>query len=243
MIIAPALGVRASYYRRLVEQLAAQGLAAAAVDWPGFGASPIRAGWRRRWGYRALVDHVAAVCAAAHARHPRLIALGHSIGGQVVSMLGAQPGLEGVLLVASGTPYWRTWQGALAWRRRAEIELCNAIARVWGHFPGDRVGFAGRESRQLIFEWAHVGRTGSFAVRGFDGDARLAAPGPPIRAIALKGDVFATEDATRRLLDAVTARDVEIERWLDAPHGGDHNRWPSEPGHVVERTLDFIGAL
>lgn len=36
---------------------------------------------------------------------------------------------------------------------------------------------------------------------------------------------------------------VGRERWLDAPHGGDHNRWPSAPGHVVARTLDFLSTL
>jgi predicted alpha/beta hydrolase len=245
IVIAPALGIRASYYQKLVDGLVARGLAAAAIDSPGFGNSPIRAGWRQNWGYRELVAQWVNACAAIHPWHPRLALLGHSIGGQTALMAGGQsvPGLEAVITVASGVPWWRAWSGMEAVKVRAGIEVCAAAATLCGHLPGKRLGFGGREARRLTQQWAKAGRSGQYRFRGFDGDALLARPGPPVLSIGLDGDDWAPPKAIDAILARITARPVHRERWTDAPHGGNHNRWPSQPAHVVERTLTFLSNL
>jgi hypothetical protein len=43
------------------------------------------------------------------------------------------------------------------------------------------------------------------------------------------------------VLDRVVRREVVHERWASPPHGGNHNRWPSEPDFVVERLVEFVG--
>ena len=42
------------------------------------------------------------------------------------------------------------------------------------------------------------------------------------------------------MLDKLKHRDVEFEIWDSPPHGGNHNRWPSEPDFVVRRMVSFI---
>ena len=243
VIVAPALGVRASYYRKLCDALRDRGFATIAVDLPGQGESPARADRRTDWGYPSMIDHYAAALRSVHEALPELpkYVVGHSIGGQVALMVAGTdvPALSGVVIVASGCPYWRTWDGVEAYRIRAATWTCGALARTLGVFPGDKVGFGGREPRTLMVQWAHAAQTGRYALGEFDGDALLARPGPPTLAIRVEGDAWAPERSMRLTLDRMTQREVSFERWSGAPHGGDHNRWPSEPGFVADRVLRF----
>ncbi|MGH1342382.1 MAG: alpha/beta fold hydrolase [Nannocystales bacterium] len=247
VVVAPALGVRASYYRKLCGALNGLGFATAAVDLPGQGESPVRANRRTDWGYDSIIEHYGAALRALHASMPEcpMFVVGHSIGGQVALMTAGMeiPGLRGVVVVASGCPYWRTWDGAEAYRIRAATWTCGAMARSLGVFPGDKVGFGGREAKTLIVQWAHAAQTGRYAHGEFDGDALLAKPGPPTLGIRVEGDTWAPERSVRLTLDRLRAREVSFERWSSAPHGGNHNRWPSEPGHVASRVRAFADGL
>ncbi|MEM6296501.1 MAG: alpha/beta fold hydrolase [Myxococcota bacterium] len=247
IVVAPALGVRASYYRALSEGLRKAGFATAAVDLPGLGQSPVRARRGVDWGYDDVIAHYAAACRALRQLRPDtpLVLLGHSIGGQVGLMLSGTgvDGLEGVVIVASGCPWWKTWDGLEAWRIRAATWTCGALARTLGVFPGDKVGFGGRDAKTLITQWAHAAQTGHYRLDSFDGDALLARPGPPVLAIRVEGDAWVPERSMQLALGRMTDRDVRTELWRDAPHGGNHNRWPSEPGHVVRRVAAFADDL
>ena len=243
VLVAPALGVRASYYRKLCEALRSRGLATVAVDLPGQGESPARADRRTDWGYPSVIEHYAAALRSLEQALPGvpLHLVGHSIGGQVALMVAGTnvPGLSGVVVVASGCPYWRTWDGLEAYRIRAATWTCGALARTLGVFPGDKVGFGGREPRTLMVQWAHAAQTGRYALGDFDGDALLARPGPATLAIRVEGDAWAPERSMRLTLDRMSTREVLFERWSGAPHGGDHNRWPSEPDFVAARVDAF----
>ncbi len=247
IVVAPALGVRASYYRTLCEGLRKAGFATAAVDLPGLGESPVRARRGVDWGYDDVIAHYAEACRTIRALHPTtpLVLLGHSIGGQVGLMLSGTdvPGLAGVVIVASGCPWWQTWDGLEAWRIRAATWTCGALARTLGVFPGDKVGFGGRDAKTLIVQWAHAAQTGRYRLGTFDGDALLARPGPPVLAIRVDGDAWVPERSMRLALDRMTARDVRAEVWKGAPYGGNHNRWPSGPAHVIQRVSSFANDL
>lgn len=247
VVVAPALGVRASYYRKLCGALNGLGFMTAAVDLPGHGESPVRANRRTDWGYVSVIEHYASALRALNDAMPDLpkFMVGHSIGGQVALMTAGMdiPCLGGVVVVASGCPYWRTWEGAEAYRIRAATWTCGVMARSLGVFPGDKVGFGGREPKTLMVQWAHAAQTGNYAHGDFDGDALLARPGPPTLGIRVEGDAWAPERSVKLTLDRLTAREVSFERWSTAPHGGDHNRWPSEPGHVASRVSAFAKGL
>ena len=244
VLIAPALGVKAAYYGKMCQLLAKAGMTGLAVDMPGLGLSPTRASKRDDWGYPDLIDHYRTACLAAHAAYPRLpvIVLGHSIGGQVALMVAGQsvPGLAGVVLVASGSPHWRAWEGASAWGVRGFMATAGWLGKVWGHFPGDYIGFGGRQPKTLMKQWSHVGATGRFDFGDGQGEALLAQPGPPTRSIYLVGDRLATEASVRALTSKLIERQVEVEAWADPPHSGDHNRWPRSADHVVGRVADFL---
>ena len=245
VVVAPAIGIEARFYAGLCAGLAEVGIGAVSIDMPGHGASPIRAGRHADWGYEELVDHFAsAIRALAEVRPDApLYLLGHSLGGHVALMLAGRGDVRatGVVLVATGAPYWRAWHGPGALFLRWGSALYGVLARIMGYFPGHRLGFGGREARTLIAQWAASARTGEYDFPGFMGEALLGKPGPPVHSIALRGDFFAPEAAIRHMLDKLKQRDVGIETWESAPHGGNHNRWPSEPGFVVDRVVAFVG--
>lgn len=247
VLIAPALGVRASYYTKLCQALLERGLAATAVDLPGQGVSPIRASRGQDWGYPQILDHYenASEAIASVVPSKPIVLLGHSLGGQLALMLGGRdvPQLGGVIVVASGCPWWRTWQGFDAWRIAASTQACAVLGHALGYYPGDKVGFGGREAKTLIVQWAHAARTGRYRHGDFDGDALLARKGPPALGICIDGDKLAPESSMRLALDRLVHRDVTFERWRNAPHDGDHNRWPSQPTHVADRTAQFVDTL
>ena len=247
IVVAPALGVRASYYTKLCRGLAARGVDAVAIDQPGLGASPLRPARGRDWGYAELIEHYSAAVSALTRLRPNapIVLLGHSIGGQVGLMLAGRPEvpIRGVMLVASGTPHFRAWEGSEAVQIRLATMGFALVARTLGYFPGDKLGFGGRNARRLICEWARVSKTGAYEFEGLSGEALLRAPGPPVLAIHLRGDRLAPEAAMREVLERLEARHVDFETWAEPPHRGDHNRWPSEPAFIVDRAMRFVESL
>ncbi|MCA9534856.1 MAG: alpha/beta fold hydrolase [Polyangiales bacterium] len=246
VLVLPALGLRAAYYAPLVSALVREGLHAAAIDVPGHGASPVRAARGVDWGYPEVAAHAAAARAAACAWVPGapVFWLGHSIGGQVALLdSGLHPGVHGVALVASGTPFWRAWEGAAALRIRVLTTVSTALAAALGYFPGERVGFGGREARGLIRQWAQLARTGSYMFEGFDGEAVMGAGRAPVLALRIVGDDLAPEAAVEHALTKLRERRVVREVWEGLPSKNVHNRWPRTPEHAAARVGAFVRSV
>ena len=235
VLVVPAMGLRAEYYRALAEGLVERGLQVALLDHPGHGQSPLRARRGVDWGYHALLGHLSAARAAVSQALPGapLYWLGHSIGGQVALMAAGQEPVAGVILVASGAPYWRAWPGRARWRVRLGTWACARIAGLLGYFPGERVGFGGLEAATLVQQWAQVATTGRYVFPDLDGDAWLGRVQAPVVAVAVEGDDLAPEAAIRHTLQKLGPTTVREVRW-PGPHGDNcHNRWPRNPGFVA----------
>lgn len=243
--VLPALGVRAGYYSHLATALAGHGLHTVLADLPGNGESPLRASRRQNWGYRELLErHLPAVRAAIGDRFPGLSLhwLGHSIGGQLALIdAGRFPeAVDRVIVVASGAPYFRAWPTAGALALLSLSRFAVLTAAVCGHFPGDRIGFAGREARRLMSDWGHIVMTGRYDFDGFDAEKSLAACSRPILAVTLAGDRFAPQASVDHSLEKTAS--TEITRWTWSSDDGplDHNRWPRTPEAVVERMIEWM---
>ncbi len=243
VVVFPALGIEARYYTRLSKALAARGFGSARVDHPGLGDSPVRAKRGVDWSYGDLARHARSAIEAVQARfpdHPTIV-LGHSLGGHMALMSGGLDlNLHSTILVASGRNYWRDWGRADGLKIRLLMKFMRRVAKTLGYFPGHKLGFGGVEAKTLICEWSTTSRSGTFHFDSHDYEAEFAKPGPPVLGIALRGDDWVPEASMRGLLAKAREREVTFEWWEDAPHGGNHNRWPSQPDWLVERILRWV---
>lgn len=246
--IAPALGLRATWYAPFAQALVDAGegrVAVVTADLPGHGESPLRAGRARDWGYGDVVAHLGALRAAARSRGGRFAWVGHSLGGQC-ALFDAEDA-DAVVLIASGTPYHAAWGGLAGARILALTQLGALIAQALGHFPGERLGFGGREARTLIAQWAHAARRGDYHFAGFDGEASLARARAPVHAVVVEGDPWAPVTAVDHTLARMPGAAVTTEVWPRAEQGAmargnPHNRWPREPAWPAARVVARLAA-
>lgn len=244
----PALGVPAKHYLPLATALAADGVAVVLHEWRGIGSSDRRAGRRCDWGYRELLEvDLPAGLAAARSRWPQAVFHigGHSLGGQVSCLYAAlhPTAFAGIVLVASGAPYWRRF------RRGAAIGsayvLAPWLARLCGHLPGRRIGFGGNEARGVIADWARSGRSGRYAAAGMavDFEQRLSELQQPVMALRLRDDWFGPSASLEWLLGKMprSAHEVGVIEPADlAGHPADHFTWMKTPAEIAARIAHWV---
>ena len=158
----PALGTSARHYLPLAEALAARGIAVVVHEWRGIGSSNRRASRRCTWGYRDILeDDLPAARAVLRSHWPQAMwhVGGHSLGGQIAMLQAAlsPEAYVGIVLVASGAPYWRQFRRA--WLVGGACMLAPCVASLCGYLPGRRIRFGGNEARGLVADWARTGRS------------------------------------------------------------------------------------
>ncbi|MFJ7906687.1 alpha/beta fold hydrolase [Kitasatospora sp. NPDC096204] len=248
--ILPAMGTAARHYAPLVRALHAAGLSVATCDLRGHGESvPVP---RRgvAFGFRELVEHdfgaVLDAVAEAFPGAPRLL-LGHSLGGQLglVHCGVFRPRLAGVVLVAGGSAWYRTFGVRAGLRRLALSQFSIVASAAVGHWPGERFGFGGRESARLMRDWARQMRTGRYRARGAvtDYERALARVDLPVLAVDVEGDELAPPRAVDHL--CAKLRSARVERWSYTAERADgrpldHFRWIRHNRGLVERIAPWM---
>ena len=245
----PAMGMPARHYLPLARTLADRGVAVVLHEWRGIGSSDRRAGRNCDWGYRQLLqDDLPAGMAAVRQRWPRASCWlgGHSLGGQLGLLCASlhPHDFAGMVLVASGAPYWRRFRHG--WLIGTAYVLAPWLAALVGHLPGRRIGFGGNEARGVIADWARSGRSGRYAAAGMkqDFERLLAALQLPVLALRLQQDWLGPPASLAWLLGKLGpgARRVETISRDDldgAP--ADHFGWMKTPAPVASRIADCLG--
>lgn len=244
----PALGVGLGPNVRFASALAETGIAVAVLEWRGLGTSSVRAGRDRDWNYATLLDDdiPAAIRAARAALPDAAWAIGgHSLGGQLALITAARApdAWPRVLFVASGQPRWDGFGGRRAWAVRVFLHAVPAITALYGHFPGTRLRFAGREARGLMRDWAMTARRGDYTLAPFGDrlDAALRDYPGEVLALRFTEDWLAPEATLLRMQAATPAA-----RWVTqvlgaddvAPGRADHFGWLRHPAAVASRVRD-----
>jgi predicted alpha/beta hydrolase len=246
VVVWPAMGVPARYYRGFAAQLRSAGLAVAVADLRGTGASTPAPSRRSSYGYADLADDVGAVLDHLGPRLEgrRVILLGHSLGGQASALYLARapkPGVDALILVAVGLPWFRSYP-----LRRARgvllltqwINTVSAILRVW---PG--WGFGGRQARRVASDWAYTARHGRFPkVVAAEG---LAGVRVPVLAISMDGDQYtpaATLDHLCAMMPAAEVRRVHLTT-ADIGTPVDHLSWARTSTPIAAMVAGYAGDL
>ncbi|MGN6328965.1 MAG: alpha/beta hydrolase family protein [Rhodanobacter sp.] len=246
----PAMGVPARQYLPLAQALAERGVAVALHEWRGIGSSDRRAGRGCNWGYRELLQcDLPAALARMRTHWPEATCWlgGHSLGGQLATLYGAlhPRACSGLVLVASGAPYWRRFRHG--WLIGLAYAVAPWLAAAVGHLPGRRIGFGGNEARGVIADWARSGRSGRYAAAGMasDFEQRLAALRLPVLALRLRDDWLGPASSLDFLLgkmpQAHADTDVITPQDLDGATA-DHFRWMKTPAPIAARIAAWIDA-
>lgn len=247
LLVGPAMGTPARVYAPLAEAFAAQGLNVAVIELRGIGSSSLRAGKRVDYGYRHLVEQDwTAACTALRQRFggSPLFLFGHSLGGQVAVLHAAtQPNIAGVIIVAAGSVYHRGWSGTRRLGILTFTQFAGMLSGLVGYFPGKRVGFGGTEAKTLMQEWARLGRTGRFALRGgADYETALAQSRVPVLGLSFEHDTFAPHRAQKYLLNKFAQAQVTHIALSEKDTGMrlDHYNWIRKSEPVVTRVSAWI---
>jgi predicted alpha/beta hydrolase len=240
IVLFAAMGTPAKYYDRFVAGLVSLGHPVVRVRWRDEDrAFPIE---HPEYGYADLaeVDAPAAIAWAREQLGEDPIVVGHSLGGQIasISAAGSKP-IAGIAIIASGTNYWRG--SGLRWAIGVGFVSVFAplVVRVFGHWPGGRLGFGGRQTANVIRDWARLGRTGRFepAHAKTDLEGSLREYDGPYFSLTIAGDEYVGRGATEHLLRKLTAAKIERERWSpdERSHRG-HFGWTRaerEPAEII----------
>ena len=244
----PAMGMPARHYLSLAQSLAERGIAVVLHEWRGIGSSDRRASRQCDWSYRQLLlDDLPAGMAAVRERWPQATCRmgGHSLGGQFAMLYASlhPSAFAGLLLVASGSPYWRRFRHG--WLIGMAYALAPLVANLVGYLPGRRIGFGGNEARGVIDDWARSGRCGRYAATRMsqDFEARLAAMQLPLLALRLKEDWFGPPASLEWLLGKLGPGIRQVEVISRDDLGGkpaDHFGWMKTPAPIAARVAEWF---
>lgn len=243
----PALGVAARHYLPLADALASHGIAVFLHEWRGNGSSNLRPSRTQDWGYKEILQYDLPASDAAIARQcpslPRILG-GHSLGGQLASChagLAAQP-LHGLWLVASGSPWWRSFPAPRRYLLPLAYRFLPWLARRNGVLPGRRVGFGGNEARGLIRDWSRVGISNRYAAAGLPVDLEQAMDHvqAPVVAVVLQDDWLAPTGSMQALLKKMPAAPHRLRQLsaTDIQTSADHFSWMKSPERIAAALND-----
>lgn len=251
VLISPAMGLRASYYKAMAENFAAQGIDACTADYRGTGLSSLRASRKVDFGYETLVSDLRDVVKKLKEQFPdkAIFLLGHSLGGQIGGLyMSRYPGeLRGLILIAACMVYYKGWKEEGMARVKMAVNLFPLLAKSWGYFPGKSVGFGGREARTVLHDWGLNGRKGIYAPKGsnFDYEAALKKFDQPLLAMSLEGDDFAPKLAVAGLVqklgpDSQNKNHLHISRKEAGIGKMNHFNWVKQSDFFVKRVGEWI---
>jgi predicted alpha/beta hydrolase len=215
VLINGATGVPQRYYASYARFLAQRGFAVMTYDYRGTGNSRYHAATpqqltMRNWGELdavAALDHL-------HASHPRLplLAVGHSVGGQLLGLMPNNHKLAGAIGIAAQSGYWRLWPRALQPRMAALWYLAiPGLVALRGEVPRGVIGEA--LPAGVAREWARWCRHPDFIVDGHGRALRRHFDSwrMPLRLYAIGDDVlYAPQAAVERLASYFTRITPEL---------------------------------
>lgn len=249
VVLFPALGVRASFYKHLGQQLADIGIHCITADWRGFGASNAKISRNHSHGYKELIEDIKVVLNKVQEQldDSKIYLLGHSLGGQLGALYSSRyKGIvAGIILVASCLVYYKEW-GDRAWQIKLAGRVFPMISNLVGYFPGHRLGFAGKEARGVMKDWCHNALTGKYEPVGdeFDYEAALKEMVVPVLSLSFEKDTMAVRQACQALYSKFSPKTSVQHLHLcqeDTPlRPLDHYAWARKPEFVALLIKNWI---
>jgi predicted alpha/beta hydrolase len=245
VLMVPAMGISARHYIPFAKALARTGIHTYIHEWRGLGSSSLRADRNTSWGYQELLIDLEAslemiFSSEADTSLRPFIVAGHSLGSQLALLLHATSAqsLSGAICIAGGSPFYKAFGWPMKWALTIMFGAMPRLAHWLGHYPGYRLGFAGREARGVMDDWAASGRTGRYEPSGvpIDLEQSLASMETPLLGIRMADDWFVPPSSLNYLMNkcpnAIHHTIVIDSQSLSGP--ADHYRWMKTPNSTAQ---------
>lgn len=122
IVLLPAMGVRAIYYKSFANALKFEGFNVIMMDWRGSGSSTIRANRKTDFGYEQLINDVHDLVLQVKLEFPnnQIVIAGHSLGGQIGALLACRYSehFKSIVLITTCNVYLKA---GLAWLK---LQFC-----------------------------------------------------------------------------------------------------------------------
>jgi predicted alpha/beta hydrolase len=249
VVFVPALGASVDYYRPMADAWAGLGYSVATVELRGGKQSSITDVRAHNFGYNEILNmdlaSIVPRLRAEAAGRPLLLA-GHSLGGQFALLYASRhpSEVDGVVLLAGGSNYYGAmprWGQRLM--RHLGLRTVRTIDQVLRFYPGDKLGFGGRQPLNLILDWTHEALTGKYCVTGdaADYDRDLEQLDMPVLMVSLRGDALVPRPSADYLARKLTRAQVaQIELLPEDGSSYHHFRWVKRPAPVLAPVDDWI---
>lgn len=250
LICLPAMGVRASFYELFALKLSEQGFNAITADWRGHGHSSVRPSRRIDFGYEDIIRDLKELIEQTDLWFPntKKILVGHSLGGQIASLFTSRYSniIGGLILITSCSVYYKGWSKGIALKLRLAGIIFYPISRIVGHFPGDRIGFGGKEARTIMKDWCHNASYGKYKLANSEYDYELALNNlrAMVLSISIDDDNFASKDAVKNLHEKFNDESAILHLHLTSAETKisnlDHFNWAKKPDYFVQLIQNWI---
>lgn len=216
VILAPALGVPQTFYKRYAQWLADQACVVYTFDWRGMGQSAPTSlkGYRAKLTDWAQLDAPALMTAVADA-HPGLPLswFGHSMGGILYGLMPPHPAIDRVVTLGSGSGYTQHLAKPLRYSMGFFWNVMVPVSvRMNGYFAGRRLRAVGDLPRGVVAQWRRWCKHPDFIVS--EGDhvrEAYARVKTPITVVMVADDGLASREGVRAVHSHYTQADL---RWV-----------------------------
>jgi predicted alpha/beta hydrolase len=225
VIINSATATLRRYYRRFAEYLVADGFDVVTYDYRGIGGSAPATlkGFRaqmRDWGQLDFPG-IIRWCDERSAGSP-MLAVGHSVGGQILGLAPNRDRIKGMLFVCSQHTYWRHWPRS-HWPRLHLLwnVLLPGLSHAMGYFPSPWVGMGEPLPKGVAIEWAAWARARGYIaeVVGPEAGAGYRSYQGRILSLSFEDDHFAPARAAAALLAEFGSATSEHRHLVPAHRG------------------------
>ncbi|MFK7771709.1 MAG: alpha/beta fold hydrolase [Saprospiraceae bacterium] len=243
IIIFPAMGVRGSYYEILGKEISEEGFDAITTDLRGIGNSSLRPSKKNDFGYHEMLElDYKNILEKVKTIFPnkKVIALGHSLGGQLASLFSAKNSnsFDGLILIACCSVYYKGW-GSKQLPTLFMTQFFYFVSVLLGYFPGKKMGFGGTEAKTVMRDWSSQSRTGKYIFKNndFNFEEALEKVTIPILAISFQADTFAPQKAVEHLMGKFGERANKEYVYLKnndlRNENFSHFNWVKKPKEIV----------
>lgn len=204
VLICPATGVKRHYYARYAQFLVEHGFSAVTFDYRGIGDSRPSTlnkfqARMHEWGEKdidAMIGWIEENCPGR-----QVLAVVHSVGGQVLGLAQKSAHLAAVVMVGSQSGYWRLWPfpmhyGILIlW-----YVLIPVLSALLTYFPSQWFGMGENLPAGVAMEWAAWGRQPKYVLSKKHPAKYFAEIKAPILALNFSDDTFAPRRAAQEIM-------------------------------------------